>query len=95
VTTEPKPAPGTATECRSCKAPIVWTRTAKGKSMPCDLQPSDAGTFYLFRRPDVIEAVYSASTDPRVEKAKARGDKRYVSHFSSCPQAAQHRGKSR
>lgn len=26
---------GTST-CTSCKAPIVWVRTANGRSMPCD-----------------------------------------------------------
>ena len=25
--------------CRGCGAPIVWIRTAAGKSMPCDAEP--------------------------------------------------------
>lgn len=27
------------TECSTCKAKIVWMKTAKGKSMPVDLSP--------------------------------------------------------
>lgn len=83
--------PGTAAECRSCKSLIVWTRTSSGKLMPCDVSPTEDGTFYLFRKPDAIEAVHVGSQDPRAAKAKARGDKTYTSHFSTCPNADAHR----
>ena len=39
--------PGTVTECKSCSALIVWTRTEHGKKMPCDMSPSADGQFYL------------------------------------------------
>lgn len=86
-----KDPPGTAKECRSCNALIVWTTTSKGKPMPCDVSPSAEGTFYLFRLPDRIDAVHVDGADPRAARAKARGDKRYTSHFATCPNAAQHR----
>ena len=27
------------TTCKACGKPIVWIRTTKGKSMPCDAEP--------------------------------------------------------
>ena len=27
------------TTCKACGRPIVWIRTTKGKSMPCDAEP--------------------------------------------------------
>ena len=30
---------GRISTCRSCGAPIVWIKTASGKSMPCDASP--------------------------------------------------------
>jgi len=82
--TRPKDPPGTAKECRSCKALIVWCKTQKGKSMPCDVSPADDGTFFLFRRADHIEAIHLKSSHPSAEAARARGDKTYTSHFSTC-----------
>ena len=92
--TKPKDPPGTARECRSCKALIVWVKTAKGKSMPCDVGPREDGTFYLFRTLTEIQAVHIDSKEPRAQRANERGDKRFTSHFSTCVNAAQHR-KSR
>lgn len=87
---EPK-TPGRTSACRSCQAEIVWTITKNGKQMPCDLQASAEGGFYLFRLADKIEAVHVDGGDPRVARAQKRGDKRYASHFQSCPNAKHHR----
>jgi hypothetical protein len=35
------------TTCRSCKAEIVWARTALGKLMPVDKEPSEKGNVEL------------------------------------------------
>lgn len=35
------------TRCRSCGAKIRWTRTAAGKLMPLDYEPSPRGTVVL------------------------------------------------
>lgn len=83
--------PGTAKECRSCKRLIVWVKTSRGKSMPCDISPDPAGTFYLFRKSDRIEAEHVNSHSDRAQNAFARGDKKYTSHFSTCPNADEHR----
>lgn len=52
--------------CRSCRAQIIWFRTAGGKNMPVDADTVE---------PDDDELDLS----------------RHVSHFSTCPQASQHR----
>jgi hypothetical protein len=54
------------TRCKSCRAMIIWLKTAAGKNMPCD-----------------ADSVYPA--DDQFDPAK------HVSHFRTCPQAAQHR----
>jgi len=89
-----KNPPGTIVECKSCKLLIVWTRTEKGKSMPCDAGPHESGQFYLFRRKGFIEALFYKSKHPSVYKAKDRFQKLHNSHFATCPNAAMHR-KSR
>lgn len=83
--------PGEPSECRSCKAKIVWTMTTRDKRMPCDFDPVDDGTFYLFRQPDKILAVNHKMKGPLAEKARGRSQKLYASHFSTCPNANDHR----
>jgi hypothetical protein len=76
--------PGVRVKCKSCSAPIVWTRTESGKRLPCDVEPTDDGLFYLFRRDDRIEAIYVNSSHPSAVRARARGQKRYRSHYITC-----------
>lgn len=62
--------------CRSCGAPIIWTRTAKGKAMPVDAEPRSDGEIALRDEEGTLVAVYiGAATD---------GEARYVSHFATC-----------
>jgi len=68
------------TRCRSCGAPILWAKTAKGKAIPLDPEPSQVGNIEL----DGQTARY-VSPD-----MNALG-RRYVSHFSTCPAASEHR----
>lgn len=84
-------APGTACECRSCRALIVWTRTERGKTMPCDVAPSEDGQFFLFRRATFVEAVHINSVSKSAQVAHERKQGRHHSHFSTCPNADQHR----
>jgi len=71
-----------AEQCRSCGATIIFVKTAKGKSMPLDVQPADDGNIIVV---DGV-AVYL--------KGEAPPNKlRWKSHFATCPQAAQHRKK--
>jgi hypothetical protein len=71
------------TSCKSCGAPIQWARTSTGKRMPIDVKPSHAGTINLAEAPDgEIVASVVGLTGPAP---------RYLSHFSTCKDAAQHR----
>lgn len=72
--------------CRSCDWPIVWVITEKGKNMPVDADPVSAPRgFRLDDQGDETapRAQFIARPDPN--------ERLYVSHFSTCPNAAQHR----
>lgn len=77
-------------ECRSCGAPIVWVMIAKsGKKMPVDRDPVADGNIRLL-------ATSHSDGTPLVAYVK-RDDletlphERHVSHFATCPNAAEHR----
>jgi hypothetical protein len=71
--------------CRSCNAPVVWVQTVKGKRMPVDLEPVWAGNLILRERMGQAPLVFY--TKPYAEI------KRFISHFSTCPEAKRWRGK--
>lgn len=65
------------TRCRSCAAPIFWVGTKHGKSMPLDVKAVPNGNIEL---EDEIAVV-----------VRPDGSKRFVSHFTTCPNATNHR----
>jgi hypothetical protein len=69
--------------CRSCGATIHWVTTAVGgRAMPIDVKPHPDGN--VFRQANGLAAV--AANPP--------GDAvRYVSHFTTCPHASEHRAR--
>lgn len=75
--------------CRSCGAPIIWAvGEATGKGNPLDAEPVENGT---------LQAVGNRA-DGRMMVRYLRKDEvanpnllRYVSHFSTCPNADSHR----
>lgn len=71
-----------STRCSSCGAPVTWCRTEKGKAMPVDPTPTERGNLIV------------AGTACRVATLFDPPGERFTSHFSSCPNAAQHRKKS-
>lgn len=62
--------------CRSCGAPIIFAATEQGKTMPVDAAP---------QKRVLLEP--AAEGLPPI----ARVVDTYVSHFATCPNAAQHR----
>lgn len=78
--------------CRGCGAPLVWIRTAAGKSMPCDAEP----VLYKAREGAAGKIVTPngevLSCDLDVEPDEATGIG-YISHFGTCPQAERFRKK--
>lgn len=69
--------------CKACSAPIRWAMTQKGKRMPLDLEPSEAGTWVLDGEVANLLArpVRDAAIWPR-----------YIPHWATCPSAPLFRG---
>lgn len=70
-----------ADRCSSCKAPIFWALTAKGKRMPLDAQPDPQGIVWLHG------GVAHVGDQPPAMGATDR----YTSHFATCPNAGKWR----
>jgi hypothetical protein len=68
--------------CRSCRKPIAWARTEAGKNMPLDPVPDMRGNVIFV---EGFAHVFSTATEPPAEVP------RYVSHFTTCPNADEHR----
>jgi hypothetical protein len=81
--------------CESCAAPIVWAITVAGKLIPLDVEPSAGGNL----RKTGKNRTTKHGSAPEVEVAPQMslwdgGDgARYVTHFATCPNAGEHRGK--
>lgn len=73
--------------CRSCSSPISWATLPDGKLMPLDAKSVPDGNIAAHRdeRGD-LQARVLKDGDELVE-----GERRGVSHFASCPNAAAHR----
>jgi hypothetical protein len=73
--------------CRSCGAEVIVAQTSNNKRMPVDRRASPKGNILLVHQPNNI---------PRAVVIKAEARERYagklrLSHFATCPNAAQHR----
>lgn len=74
-------------QCRSCRARIRWVSTTHGRSMPIDPDPVPDGNLILtYPSPGSVLAIV---VDPNA--LMLDDPPRYVSHFSTCPNADQHR----
>lgn len=67
-------------KCRTCSAEIRWVRMASGKTMPVDARPSVIGNIE-------IDAKGVGVVVPRANSDRDR----FVSHFTTCPDATKHR----
>lgn len=93
--------------CRSCGQEILWAKTDAGKTIPLDLAlvgPEQAGAMVVHYWSGGIQAqslkqatrelasVRESSEDEARRLLLANGEA-HLSHFASCPNAAEHRGK--
>lgn len=87
--------------CGSCGAAIVWARTPAGKSIPLDPNPRADGNITMTG--NTIDAGYGPAPEVAVHRnpsvpaapglfGTAAAD-RFVSHFTTCPQADSWRAK--
>ena len=73
------------TQCRSCRAPVIWAVTRAGKRIPLDAAPSATGNLvYVGQQLDGTEVVGAPRDGDPPEF-------RYVSHFATCPDAGEWR----
>ncbi len=75
--------------CRSCDALIRWAKTSAGKLMPLDAEPTRNGNVQLGWVGGEEIAIVVGPAD--AVAAQAAGIELYLSHFATCPSAAQHR----
>lgn len=75
--------------CSTCRAEITWVKTAAGKSMPLDAEPTEDGNVVLVNGLAVVLHARGA------EGVAAVGATRYTPHWATCPQSAQHRRNGR
>ena len=75
------------TTCKACEKPIVWIRTTKGKSMPCDANPVAYKEEHGGKEKIVTPngEVISGTFDAKPEEMTGIG---YIPHWSTCPQAS-------
>lgn len=69
--------------CRSCNADIIWTKTKDGAAFPIDPVPVVGGNIYIRERDQIAMVVPKDMLGGR--------ELYYVTHFATCPHAAQHR----
>lgn len=75
---------GRAGACRSCSAPVVWTTTIAGKSIPLDPDPHPDGNVV----PDGTRVrVLTDAEMPATTPA-------WRAHWTTCPHANQHRRRT-
>ena len=78
--------------CRSCGAEIIWIKMQSGKAMPVDAKKvpywrkAGAAGKAVTPEGEVVSCDFTGDpgTDPEMG---------YISHFSTCPNAASHRRK--
>lgn len=81
--------------CRSCKAEVLWVEWATGKKMPVDAAPDmrpppKGGALVLTLQGGQFGRLLVEKFDA-TKHALERN--RYTSHFSTCPNADEHRKK--
>jgi hypothetical protein len=74
--------------CRSCRKPIQWAVTEKGRRMPIDVEPAADGNIVLQVRGRFMPPLAIVRGAVLIDD---NNEKRYKSHFATCPNAAQHR----
>lgn len=80
------------TLCRSCSAPIVWCLTAAGKRIPVDRVPVAGGNLKLTVEADGTTRAEAAG-EPELFASFDEDDRRYVAHFTTCPEADEWRSR--
>ena len=77
--------------CSSCGARVEWAKTDKGRRIPLDPAPNAAGNLIIVgneRKLRVMHALRKDEDPPPIVP-------RYTTHFTTCPNAGEHRKPER
>lgn len=75
------------TKCKSCGAFIIWIKTIKGKSMPCN-----AGKVFYIENVNGKDIIVTPNGEVVRGDINENGTKEgYISHFATCSNANKHR----
>ena len=78
--------------CRSCLAPITWAISVHGRPIPIDAEPVEGGNLVLVDGTHDTDRGAEPVTIARRPDALLEPDlPRYVAHFTTCPNADEHR----
>lgn len=80
-------------QCRSCRADVIWASTVNGRRMPVDATPNPDGNVVLVDQ-GVTEPPLAIVVHTEREQAETPADALHTSHFQTCPHAAKHRRTS-
>ena len=72
-------------DCARCYAAIRWAKTPKGKAIPIDAMPPEDGRANVVLSRDLLGELLATTVKP--------GEGTHVSHFATCPYAAEFRRK--
>lgn len=75
--------------CSSCGAKILWAKTPSWRTIPIDAEPSPEGNIRLGGEPGNRYATILSGE--QAASVRGFGEKLYVTHFATCPNAAKHR----
>lgn len=85
--------------CRSCRAPMLWVSMASGKRNPLDRDPHPQGNVMLVEHTNDAGERWRLGVvlhnPDLLDELRALGVPLYVSHFSTCPDADEHRREER
>lgn len=79
--------------CPSCENQVRWVRSSNGKWMPIDPEPAPKGNLVIVNGVATVvtkENEAELSTDPLTRERRPR----YVSHFTTCPDAHRYRRRT-
>jgi len=77
--------------CKTCGAPIIWTKTKAGKAAPIDAEATPEGNIIVYRAGGEIKS--DVLSKDRLDVARLAGARLHTSHFVTCAQADSHRRK--
>lgn len=89
------PLDAPTSRCESCRAEIVWATTSNGNPMPVNAAPSpQSGNVTLSReRGRLVATVLGKQQAARMRATRALP--LHLAHFVDCPNANQHRRRTR